>query len=53
MNKALPVKQVNIGKYVSHFNDKEVNVYKGFNNNNNNNNNNEDYLYSAQSLKRL
>ena len=30
MNKALPVKQVNIGKYVSHFNDKEVNVYKGF-----------------------
>ena len=26
MNKALPVKQVNIGKYVSHFNDKDVNT---------------------------
>ena len=26
MNKALPVKQVNIGKYVGHFNDKEVNT---------------------------
>ena len=27
--------------------------YESYNNNNNNNNNNEDYLYSAQSLKRL